>query len=471
MNRPRNPKSGIRRRLLLWLLPPLFALLLASLAADYRFVYSPANAGYDHSLSDTALALSSCVGIHDGKPTLALSQQAERVLRVDSHDRIYFAVRDGNGNLIAGDAELMPAVGMESENPSFYDGQVADKLIRGVVFRTSTPAGNVLIQVAETTVKRQLLAQRLFTALITPFVLIAFLVVAAVLFVVGAALEPLRRLRREVEDRSPQDLSPLPEEPVPEEVRPLIVAINRLLSRVAEATAAEQRFLANAAHQLRTPVTALQTQIELAELEDDPQKRTARLHQLAQATGRLSRLVQQLLALARATPAETVAMEPLDLRDIAEKIASSHLDAAIARDIDLGFECDPAHVMGIGFLLQELLTNLVDNALHYIPTGGRVTVRSRREGDACIMEVEDDGPGIPVDERDRVFDRFYRRAGSPGDGCGLGLSIVREIAELHGGRVDIVDAASPTGACVRVTLPAAPSGVSSAELLPTKDRS
>lgn len=164
-------------------------------------------------------------------------------------------------------------------------------------------------------------------------------------------------------------------------------------------------------------------------------------------------------------------MQPLDLRDIVERIASSHLDAAIARDIDLGFESEHATVAGIGFLLQELLANLVDNALHYIPTGGRVTVRSRREGDACIMEVEDDGPGIPADERDRIFDRFYRRAGSPGDGCGLGLSIVREIAELHGGRVDIMDAASPTGACVRVTLPAAPSGVSSPELLPAKDKS
>jgi two-component system sensor histidine kinase TctE len=471
MNRPRNPKSGIRRRLLLWLLPPLFALLLASLAADYRFVYAPANAGYDHSLSDTALAISSCVGIHDGKPTLALSQQAERVLRVDSHDRIYFAVRDGNGNLIAGDAELPPVNGAPSENPSFYDGQVADKPIRGAVFRTSTPAGEVLIQVAETTIKRQLLAQRILTALIIPFILIAFLVVAAVVFVVGAALEPLRRLRTEVEDRPPQDLSPLPEEPVPEEVRPLIAAINRLFFRVAESIAAEQRFLANAAHQLRTPVTALQTQIELAELEEDPQKQKARLRQLGQAAERVSRLVQQLLSLARAMPSGAIAMQPLDLRDIVERIASSHLDAAIARDIDLGFESEHATVAGIGFLLQELLANLVDNALHYIPTGGRVTVRSRREGDACIMEVEDDGPGIPADERDRIFDRFYRRAGSPGDGCGLGLSIVREIAELHGGRVDIMDAASPTGACVRVTLPAAPSGVSSPELLPAKDKS
>jgi two-component system sensor histidine kinase TctE len=454
------PKPGIRRRLLTWLLAPLVALLVASVVADYRLVVAPAEAGYDHSLSDTALAISSCIGIHEGKPVLALSQQAERVLRVDSHDRIYFAVRDPAGQLIGGDPELAAAAGAGPDNPAFYDGQVGDRAVRGVVLRTSTPAGEVAIQVAETTVKRHLLAQRVLSSLIIPFLLVALLMVTVVAVGIGTAFAPLRQLRGDVERRSSQDLRPLPEDGVPGEVRPLIAAINRLLVRVADATATEQHFLANAAHQLRTPVTALQTQIELANLETDPEKRKARLRQLEAAAARLSRLVQQLLSLTRAMSSGAVGLQPVDLRAIVEQSATTFLDAAIARDIDLGFMSEHAVVAGIDFLLQEALSNLVDNGMRYIPPGGVVTVRSRREGEAGILEVEDNGPGIPADEREKVFDRFYRRPGSPGEGCGLGLSIVREIADLHGGRAEIVDPASGAGTCVRITLPLAPGAVS-----------
>ena len=453
---PPSRTAGIRRRLLANLLLPLTLLVLLSVAVDYRIAFAPANEAYDQQLSDAALIVAAHLRTEKDRPVLSMSGQAEAVLRFDSDDRVYYAVRDQAGQLVAGDAELGPVDAGSAANPSFYDADISGIHIRGALYRVPSDTGPLTIQVAETTIKRQLLARRILSAQLIPFLLLTLLFVGVIVFGIRTALAPLGRLRADVEGRSPQQLHPLPEDTVPVEVQPLIAAINGLLAQVAAAAAAEQRFLSNAAHQLRTPLSALQTQLELADMESDPGKQKARLQQLRQATERVGRLVQQLLALARATPsAAGQDLRPLDLCELVEQFASGYVDAALAREIDLGYEREPAPVKGIALLLREALANLVDNALRYTPQGGHVTVRTRREGDHCLLEVEDDGPGIPQELRQKVFDRFYRPPGSPGDGCGLGLAIVKEIAEAHGGRVDILDPASPHGTRLRITLPAA----------------
>ena len=433
-----DPSHGIRQRLLLWLMPPLTAIFLVSVASDYRFILSPATDAYDQALLDAALAVSGHLRLEEGRFSLQLSPQADSIIRTDGFDQIYYAVHTKDGGLIAGDPNLEP-VEPDHQGPLFYDGVVHGAPIRGVVYVAPSAAGDVTVQVAETTKKRERLRRRVLTALIGPAVLLSLAIVTLVLLAVRAGLGPLTRLREEVEQRSPQDLRPIDLANVPGEVRPLVEALNRLFSVLSESSAAQQRFLADAAHQLRTPLSALQTQLELAILDQDDAQRRARLQQIEEATRRVTHLVHQLLALARSEPAAAgaVSLQRVDLAQIAEQIASSHLDRAITRNIDLGFELKPVQVDGVSWLLHEALANLVDNAIAYTEPGGWVTVHCGLYRGAPFLEVEDNGPGIPPEERDKVLQRFYRLAGSPSGGCGLGLAIVAEIARLHNATVHV----------------------------------
>lgn len=237
----------------------------------------------------------------------------------------------------------------------------------------------------------------------------------------------------------------------PREVQPMLSRLNQLFGLLREASAAQQRFLADAAHQLRTPLAGLQTQIELATAEGRFIGRSERLARIDEALDRIGHLVSQLLIYARAEPTACASQtfQSVALARLVEQSASIFIDRAIAKGIDLGFEIAPADVQGIPWMLREALGNLIDNALNYTPRGGVVTVRCKaREGLACI-EIEDNGPGIPASERESVFERFYRIPGSGGDGCGLGLAIVREIAELHGAGIELEE---PEGGGLRVKL-------------------
>ena len=242
---------------------------------------------------------------------------------------------------------------------------------------------------------------------------------------------------------------------MPEELQPLIEALNRQFSLLAESLSSQERFLSDAAHQLKTPLAALQSQLELAAGDPDAASRQRRLSEMMEALGRVNHLTHQLLALARAEPSAGLQAQRQRIRlaNIAESIAQSHIDTAVARDIDLGFELEEAEVDGVPWLLHELLANLVDNALAYVPAGGHVTVRCGQREQRPFIEVEDDGPGIPPTERERVFERFYRLPDSCAGGCGLGLAIVREIATSHGARVAIGEGAAGRGARIGVTFP------------------
>jgi two-component system sensor histidine kinase TctE len=251
---------------------------------------------------------------------------------------------------------------------------------------------------------------------------------------------------------------------VPEELQPLIATLNRQFALLAESLSSQERFLADAAHQLKTPLAALQSQLELAMDDPDAESRNRRLAEMQQALGRVTHLAHQLLALARAEPSAGLQAQrqPVRLPAIAERIAHSHLDQAIARDIDLGFELDEATVEGVPWLLHELLANLVDNALAYAPPGSHVTIRCGVRAERPFLEVEDDGPGIPPSERARVFQRFYRLADSAPGGCGLGLAIVREIAAGHGATVAIDTPVGGRGTRITVSFPPAASATPAA---------
>ena len=265
-----------------------------------------------------------------------------------------------------------------------------------------------------------------------PELLIALATLVIVWFGVKRGLQPLARLSDEIKARSAGDLRPIDAAGAPEEARPLVGALNGLLGEVSAASRKQQRFLADAAHQLRTPLAGLQTHTELALAQPMPEACRAQLEQVHRATIRTARLANQLLALARAEPGARSANADLDLKNIAGGEADAWVRQAVSRDIDLGFELESARVDGDAFLLREALSNLVHNALEYSPRGGRVTVRTGRRNGHAFLEVEDDGPGIAPAERGRVLERFYRVPGTPGTGSGLGLAIVREIAAGHG---------------------------------------
>ncbi|NUT13399.1 MAG: HAMP domain-containing protein, partial [Cupriavidus sp.] len=275
---------------------------------------------------------------------------------------------------------------------------------------------------------------------------------------VGRGLRPLREIATEVRARDANTLAPLAVRPMPDEIAPLSAALNQLLARLSHAIDTQRAFVADAAHALRTPLAALQLQAQLVERADDGAARDEAIAKLRQGLERLTHLVTQLLTLARQEPGAAVPPhEPVDLHQLAAAVVAEMAQAALDRDIDLGLDgsagATPAVVRGDADALRILLTNLLDNALAYIPAGGRIDVAVRRGADAGSVElvVSDNGPGIPAEERARVFDRFYRVADAPTGGSGLGLAIVAEIAQSHGARVMLEDA--EPGLRVRVVFP------------------
>jgi two-component system, OmpR family, sensor histidine kinase TctE len=277
--------------------------------------------------------------------------------------------------------------------------------------------------------------------------------VVIVWFGVKRGLAPLARLSEEIRLRSPRDLRAIDAAAAPSEARPLLRALNGLLRQVAEGSRSQQRFLANAAHQLRTPLAGLQAHTELALAQPMPAACRAQLEHVHQATIRTARLANQLLALARAEPGGPGGLSQVDLKNVVEAGADEWVHQALRRDVDLGFELSAAPVQGDAFLLREAVANLVHNAIEYADRGGRVTVRTGRREGRSLAEVEDDGPGIPQAEREQVLERFYRMPGTPGTGSGLGLAIVREIATGHGGAIELADGSGGRGCRVGITFP------------------
>ncbi|HEV8313012.1 MAG TPA: sensor histidine kinase [Burkholderiaceae bacterium] len=471
---------SLRRQLLLWLLLPQLVLWLAAAFVTYNVALRYANRGIDASLSQATRSLARQVKPIGNGLFVDLPRAAQDIIEADPKDRVYYMVSTPPGQFILGNRRL-PAPPAINEprlgDPYFYDGvmeppagpsgtppQRVRVAAMFLAFGEDQPPQTMLVQVARSSANREELARSILVDTVLPLSGLILLMSLIVWAGIRAGLAPLNRLRALVEDRAPNDLAPLEIEAAPQEVRALARALNTLLAAVNSHVAAHQRFISDAAHQLRTPLAGLKSQTELAlQAASDPALH-ARLERVHQSATRSAHLVNQLLTLARAEPgaARASSHAPVDLHRLARELTAELVPRALQAGVDLGFEDAgddaPAavEVQGNALLLREALVNLIDNAVRYAGRGSEVTVRARQTGrDACIV-VEDNGPGIPSADRERVFERFVR-ATHEGSGCGLGLAIVKEIAEQHGGEVTLADAhpgQQPPGLRAALRLPA-----------------
>jgi two-component system sensor histidine kinase TctE len=450
-----HPPGSLRQLLARWVLGPLAGLIVLSTIPTYFIAINAATDAYDSALLDPALAIASHLRMAGDKVDIDLPTVALDALRIDSVDRMYFQVLGPNDERIAGNAAIpLPAHAADviASDHSYYHADIEGERVRVAALSVPHKPGRVLVQVAETLIKRDRLVREMLLTALIPELSIAFAAIALFWYGIRRGLKPLDLLREEIARRSPVDLRPIIEADKPQEIRPLIGALNQLLTRLSRAIDSQKRFIANAAHQLRTPLAGLKTHADLARREPDAVEMHALLDMIATETERTSHLANQLLTLARVEPgfgAES-GHAPVNLHEVASHAAQSWVPRALAKNIDLGFELEDAWTSGDALLLRELLANLLDNALAYTDPGGAVTVRTRNAGDRALLEVEDNGAGIPAAERERVFERFYRITGTAGEGCGLGLAIVAEIAARHDAQVEIITPKEGRGTCVRV---------------------
>jgi two-component system sensor histidine kinase TctE len=406
---------------------------------------------YDLDLGDIARALVPQLHLRDGRLSLDLTELADTVLRADSSDQIFYVVRDAKGTVIAGDPALqMPPV-VHDDMPYFWNATRNGVPIRASSLHAMVSGYPVTVIAAETTRKRERAARDAILSAIVPVMLLMVAGVIAILLGVRRGLGPVDRVRNELEGRTLADLRPLDETDMVEELKPLVHGLNSMLAGLQQAQATQARFIANAAHQLRTPIAGLVTQLNLARTSHEGSESHV-AHAYESAT-RLARLAQQLLSLAAADPLSNPVTgdEPGDLAEVVKGRADPWLRDAMARNVELEFELAPAPFHGNALLVGELASNLVDNALRY--GAANVKVATRRSAAGSVLEITDDGPGIPLTERERIFTRFHRLDSESTQGSGLGLAIVSEIAQRHRAHVEVNDAPGGRGARATVTFP------------------
>lgn len=426
---------SVRARLLGGLLAAFGLLLLAGAATAWWVAHRIATLAYDQALLDVALAIAGEVQIHGGEPTLNLTPRNQKLLLTDKFDVLYYQVRDEQGKLVAGQRDLPQAPPPEAKHRIYFDTRYLGHPLRAAAYYARIDGRTVAVTVAETLVKRSRLSKEILLAMLLPELALALSAAIMVWISIGHGLSPFHRLQQEVARRNPDDLSPMSEHDVPSEAAPLIREINLLLERIRHMLDHQKRFLADAAHQLRTPLAGLRAQLELARSQADPAERVRSLEQMGVATANAAHLVHQLLTLARVENREAEELPLTPLRPLLRETAETWLPEAIRAGVDLGFELEDAEVRGEPWRLREMAGNLIDNAIRY--GGSIVTVRVKRRNAGVCLEVEDNGSGIPDAERERVFDRFHRLNEAAPGGCGLGLAIVREIARDLGAAATI----------------------------------
>lgn len=430
---------SLRRRLLSLVLAAIGLITLLQAATAYRSALHEADRMFDYHLEEVARS------VHGGVPFAPGADVSDYSVQVWGPDGT--ALYRSNGAELPAQAVL-----------GFSDSRVNGIRLR--VYTLQTPEHT--IQIAQDLDAREARARALALNAVLPVLLLAPLLMLAVGAVIGGSLAPLARMRRQVATRAAHDLSPLEAGGVPEEVQPLVQELNALFARVRGTFEAQQHFVADAAHELRSPLTALKLQLQAAERAGDDAARQAATDELRAGIARSIALVEQLLALARQEGSAFALQEPVDLEELARQAVSELLPAAHARRLDLGLATDqPVQVSSSREPLLLILRNLVDNAVKYTPAGGRVDIALGRDAGGAWLAVEDSGAGIPEEERERVFDRFYRVSGSEAAGSGLGLAIVKTVADRLGAQVSLGRSASLGGLRAEVrfsgTVPAGPS--------------
>lgn len=457
------PRGSLRSRLLLHLWGPLLALLVVGGAGAYGVAQYVETRVHDQWLLDSAQTLASQVRVRDGKVTLDLPAAAIEMFEWDRVDRIFEEVTDGHGRRLLKNADFPPPPhALRRGKAHFRDGTLEGRAVRIVAIEMdefAPPEGPVRIQVAETLQKRSHDARIVMRGVIPLQALIVVCAGVIVWLVVTRNLRGLASIAQQLEGYRADDLAPVASsESAPTEVKPLIDATNQLIARLQENRDAQRRFVANAAHQLRTPLAALEIQAERALREPDAARQREALADVHRAVSRLHHIAHQLLTLMRSDRMNdvTIPLVDVDLVRISREALESWADAAVAREVDLGYEGPqgPVMVSAEPHLLRELLDNLLDNAIRYGRKGGSVTLTVSETPVALF--VDDDGPGIPAAEREMVFERFYRGVAAESEGCGLGLAIAREIALRHSAALTLEDAPGGKGLRVHLAFPSHP---------------
>ena len=455
--------DSLRLQLLRWLLIPLLVLLMVNAWFSNRAAAATANQAFDRLLLASADAIAEAVDVRDGQVIVDLPYAALQLLESNIQERIFYRVVGPGGKTVTGYQDLpLPTAGPRpGEESVLYAANYLGEPIHLIALYKQiygpAPAAQVVIVVAETGEARYALSHQILVEGLTRQ---ALLIVAAGLLVwfgLVRGLRPLDRLAASLVARAPSDLSPIDPAPVQVEVRPLIDALNQHTARIERLLASRQRLIADASHQMRTPLAEMRTQIEYTLRQEGPENLRQTLTDVHADIDRLTRLIGQLLLQARSDPdaAQEQRMAPVDLGELARATALDFVAAARKKGIDLSLEesAGSRRVLGDALLLRELIANLIDNAIAYGKDGGMVAVRVLHR-QSVLLEVEDDGPGIPAGEREQVFERFYRSPGAAGDGSGLGLSIVRDICTVHRARVELDTPGSGAGLCVRISFKA-----------------
>jgi two-component system sensor histidine kinase TctE len=473
------------------MLAPLLFVWPLSIVVTYHYAMSVAANPFDQTLRENVLAISRQVQFVDGPtPVVSFSRSAHALLRADETDVVYYHVISPDGKLIHGDRELPPPIPMVRpkllENQvGFRDAEFGGEDLRiayTVVASPDNPRQWVLVEVGESLEKRRLLINQIVASVILPQFFIVPVVVVLVWFGLAQGLRPLQFLKSRIASRDEHDLSPMTVRRLPEEIQPLVEAFNDLLERMRDNLEVQQRFIADAAHQLKTPLTALKTQAQLAIYEEDSEALKGSLQRIGSSVDRASHLVSQLLTLARAESTSDVQGDArVDLAALVREVAEDWVMPAAQKHLELDFEAPAGGVpvFGNAFLLREMVSNLIDNAIRYTPgtatEPGQIHLRvlelcevphlTRTDEGALIkqtdhwavLEVEDTGVGLTEAQAERVFERFYRVDDAKTSGSGLGLPIVREIALYHHGWANLApnDHLKPgaKGVTARVRLP------------------
>jgi two-component system sensor histidine kinase TctE len=455
--------SSLRARLLLWLLVPLGASAVLNLGFAHREAWHTAARVQDRLLLGSARIIAQQTRYEDGLLEVAIPPAALELFQSSEQDQVYYRIASAKGLLLSGYAEVPPPPGpLRPEEFVPFNAVVRDQPVRVVAYAQPVFAAPedspVVIEVAQTLHGRSRLVQQMWDTSLRQELWMLALVAVLAWIALRLSLKRIVLLGDQVRDRTPGSLEPLDPGPVPLELQPLVTAINGYVQRLDSQMAGRSRFIANASHQLRTPFAVLQTQVDFGLRSPDPVAKDEALRAIFKGVRDGTRLVNQLLSLssAEAEAQQSRARTVVDVVALIQRVLEEHAAQAQAKDIDLGFEggAGRLELLTSEAMLHELVANLVDNALRYTPAGGVVTVSARREQGQVLLQVEDNGPGIPAEDRRRVFERFCRLHPGDSPGCGLGLAIVKELAHALGAGVQLADPGEGTGLVVTVSCPA-----------------
>lgn len=442
----RRLTTSLRGHLLALLLPIAATAVLGSVLAVYLIALRATSGALDDGLSDAAQIYAEQLRAHPGKTPQELPAAAQRVLLATPEDRIFFSLMDVDGRLLSGTARLGEDLPWGNlERPAFFDLNHSGYWLRGIsiVFDANGQVRHLVL--ATTAQKREQLIGEIMLGLVMPQVTLLLVSILLVWAGIRQGLAPLAALQAEIGRRSHRDLRPLDTQTLPEELRPIVAEINELFARLERAIEAQRNFIADAAHQLRTPIAGLLAQLEAGGRQDDPA--------LLLTARRLSRLVGQLLALSRAEPGIDSGQTDFDLATLIREEANAWLPQAFRRNIEIRFELAAAPLHASPAAWREMLANLIDNAIRHGRAGGQIVVSCLTEDDTIVLRVDDNGPGIPPPERARVFERFYRGSSASGEGCGLGLPIVAALARQQGAAIRLDSAPGLDGLRVEIRAP------------------